>query len=48
VTDTDFVQKNFQAIDLGFKANGISVEWVPQSQWVKSNEFEIFIPVKYN
>ncbi|MGA3163011.1 MAG: hypothetical protein ABSD77_02260 [Verrucomicrobiota bacterium] len=36
----------FDAIDIGLKQIKIPAYWFPENQWVKSNEFEIFIPVK--
>jgi hypothetical protein len=46
VLDSDSSKQTFNAIGLGLKQIGLNVPWVPENQWVKSNEFEIFIPIK--
>jgi len=46
VQSSNDVRMIFEAIDCAFKSNGIPVVWEPENEWVKSNEFEIFIPIK--
>jgi hypothetical protein len=46
ITDSNAEREIFEAIDEAFEKIRIPRVWMPANGWIKSNEFEIFIPIK--